>query len=255
MSRILVGVSATPLRISNLGPSAAPCGATIDSLTPGRVNWFPGNCSQCMLSHADPAGTLGDVLLIAKATVPTKYGDFVAHAYRDTTTGQEHLGYVMGDLNSVTAPLVRLHSECLTGDALGSARCDCGQQLDMALSAIAEEGVGVLVYLRGHEGRGIGLANKIQAYALQDLDGLDTVDANTAQGFPVDARSYDAGALILSDLGLSTVRLMTNNPTKVDSLVSHGFAIVDQIALQTDRTPHNLRYLETKRDRLGHTIG
>jgi len=208
-----------------------------------------------VLSPDPAAGTLVCVLHIAEATVPTKYGTFVAHAYSNPADDQEHLAYVMGDPRSADVPLVRLHSECLTGDALGSARCDCGQQLDLALSFIADAGVGVLVYLRGHEGRGIGLASKIQAYALQDQNQLDTVDANVAQGLPIDARSYEAGASILRDLGLSTIALMTNNPAKVTALTNAGFVISEQVLLHTEPTPHNRRYLETKRDRLGHTIG
>ena len=146
-----------------------------------------------------------------------------------------------------------MHSECLTGDIIGSLRCDCGAQLEQALRAITAEGAGALVYLRGHEGRGIGLAHKIRAYALQDT-GLDTVDANTAQGLPVDSRSYGVGAQILADLGITRLRLITNNPAKYGGLDGHGLEIVGRIGLPASPSPHNLRYLRTKQDRMGHTI-
>jgi 3,4-dihydroxy 2-butanone 4-phosphate synthase/GTP cyclohydrolase II len=160
----------------------------------------------------------------------------------------------MGDLRAAENPLVRLHSECLTGDVLASDRCDCGRQLQRSLEMISTEACGVLVYLRGHEGRGIGLSHKIRAYWLQDIEGLDTVDANTAQGLPVDSRDYGVGAAILADLGLSTIRLMTNNPKKVTDLRESGFDIVERIQLEVDQTPANSRYLETKRDRMGHSL-
>jgi 3,4-dihydroxy 2-butanone 4-phosphate synthase/GTP cyclohydrolase II len=198
------------------------------------------------------------VELAASAQMPTEFGDFRALAYRSTLDGIEHLALVMGDVTaagrSEAGALVRVHSECLTGDILGSLRCDCGAQLEQALRAIAEEGTGMVVYLRGHEGRGIGLTHKIRAYALQD-DGLDTVDANTAQGLPVDARSYGVGAQILADLGVSRLRLITNNPAKYGGLDGYGLTIVGRVALPTAVTPHNVRYLRTKRDRMGHTLG
>ena len=189
----------------------------------------------------------------ASARIPTKYGDFTAHAYRSTLDGDEHVAYVLGDLNSVEAPLVRVHSECLTGDLLGSVRCDCGSQLDAALGKVGEEGVGVIVYLRGHEGRGIGIGHKLRAYELQD-EGLDTVDANLSQGLPVDSREYGVGAQILSDLGLTQMRLMTNNPVKYGGLEGYGLEIVGREPLRTTPNPENLRYLETKRMRMGHLL-
>ena len=189
----------------------------------------------------------------ASARIPTKYGDFTAHAYRSTLDGDEHVAYVLGDLNSVEAPLVRVHSECLTGDLLGSVRCDCGSQLDAALGKVGEEGVGVIVYLRGHEGRGIGIGHKLRAYELQD-EGLDTVDANLSQGLPVDSREYGVGAQILSDLGLTKMRLMTNNPVKYGGLEGYGLKIVGREPLRTTPNPENLRYLETKRRRMGHLL-
>ena len=189
----------------------------------------------------------------ASARIPTKYGDFTAHAYRSTLDGDEHVAYVLGDLNSVEAPLVRVHSECLTGDLLGSVRCDCGSQLDAALGKVGEEGAGVIVYLRGHEGRGIGIGHKLRAYELQD-EGLDTVDANLSQGLPVDSREYGVGAQILSDLGLTKMRLMTNNPVKYGGLEGYGLEIVGREPLRTTPNPENLRYLETKRRRMGHLL-
>jgi len=190
----------------------------------------------------------------AAATIPTRYGDFTAHAYRSHGDGEEHVAYTMGDLVSAAAPLVRVHSECLTGDILASERCDCGYQVQAALWMIAEEGVGALVYLRGHEGRGIGIAHKIRAYSLQDEDGLDTVDANTAQGLPVDSRDYRVGALILNDLGVTSMRLMTNNPTKHRALEAFGLTVVERVALEIESTPDRAHYLATKRDRMGHLM-
>ena len=160
----------------------------------------------------------------------------------------------MGDIAACEAPLVRVHSECLTGDILASERCDCGYQLQTALAKIAEEGCGVLVYLRGHEGRGIGIGHKIRAYALQDDEGLDTVDANTAQGLPVDSREYGVGANILADLGVSAMRLMTNNPTKYGGLEGYGLEITERVSVDVDSTEDRERYLATKRDRMGHLM-
>lgn len=190
----------------------------------------------------------------AEATIPTAYGDFTAHAYRSLLDGEEHLVYSMGDLAGDEPPLVRVHSECLTGDILASERCDCGHQLQAALQMISEEGRGVLVYLRGHEGRGIGLGHKIRAYSLQDDQGLDTVDANTAQGLPIDSREYGVGANILADLGVSSMRLMTNNPSKFGGLAGYGLTITDRVPIQMTPTPSNTDYLDTKRDRMGHLM-
>jgi 3,4-dihydroxy 2-butanone 4-phosphate synthase/GTP cyclohydrolase II len=194
---------------------------------------------------------------VATANMPTVFGDFRSVAYRNSIDGGEHLALVMGDVASAAGEdrgvLTRVHSECLTGDILGSLRCDCGAQLEAALGLIAQEGCGVLVYLRGHEGRGIGLAHKMTAYALQE-QGLDTVDANLAQGLPVDARSYGVGAQILADLGVSRLRLLTNSATKANGLAGHGLTIIEQVPLDTAATPHNVRYLRTKRDRLGHQL-
>ena len=190
----------------------------------------------------------------ARATIPTRYGEFEAHAYRSLLDGEEHLAYTMGDLSGPDAPLVRVHSECLTGDILASERCDCGRQLHLALELIGASGCGVLVYLRGHEGRGIGIGHKIRAYALQDSDGLDTVDANTAQGLPIDSREYGIGANILADLGVSKMRLMTNNPSKYGGLEGYGLEIVERVPIEVSATPTSERYLTTKRERMGHLI-
>ena len=197
------------------------------------------------------------VELVATSQMPTEFGDFRAMAYRNIVDGGEHLALVMGDVaaagRSAQGALVRVHSECLTGDILGSLRCDCGAQLEQALRAIAAEGCGVVVYLRGHEGRGIGLAHKIHAYALQE-DGLDTVDANLVQGLPIDSRSYGVGAQILADLGACRLRLITNNPDKYGGLEGFGLEVVRRVALPVSATAQNVRYLRTKRDRLGHQI-
>jgi 3,4-dihydroxy 2-butanone 4-phosphate synthase/GTP cyclohydrolase II len=194
---------------------------------------------------------------VASAAMPTEFGEFRAVAYRSALDGIEHLAMVMGDVAAAgrteRGVLVRVHSECLTGDIIGSLRCDCGAQLEQAFRAIAAEGCGAVVYLRGHEGRGIGLGHKIRAYALQET-GLDTLDANTAQGLPVDSRSYGVGAQILCDLGVGRLRLITNNPRKYGGLEGYPLQIVDRVTLPTVATAHNVRYLRTKRDRLGHRI-
>ncbi|MDR6866248.1 3,4-dihydroxy 2-butanone 4-phosphate synthase/GTP cyclohydrolase II [Microbacterium resistens] len=191
------------------------------------------------------------VSLRASATVPTTHGTFRFLAYKDRVTGTDHLAVVSGE-PSETA-LVRVHSECLTGEAFGSLKCECGPQLDAALDAIAEEG-GVVIYMRGHEGRGIGLINKLRAYSLQE-EGLDTVDANLALGLPADARDYAAAAGILADLGITQVRLLTNNTDKATQLRELGLDVVEQVPLIVGVGPNNHQYLETKRDRMGHIIG
>ncbi|MGK0617890.1 bifunctional 3,4-dihydroxy-2-butanone-4-phosphate synthase/GTP cyclohydrolase II [Meiothermus cerbereus] len=188
----------------------------------------------------------------AEASLPTRFGTFRVVGYRDALTQGEHATLVMGDLAGDTPVLVRVHSECLTGDSLHSLRCDCGFQRDLALQQIAREGRGVLVYLR-QEGRGIGLINKLKAYALQD-QGLDTVEANLALGFPPDLRDYGVGAQILRDLGIRRMRLLTNNPRKVRALEGFGLEIVERLPLKGGDNPHNQRYLLTKRERLGHWL-
>ncbi len=190
---------------------------------------------------------------VAEASLPTEYGAFNALVYESVLDHEQHMALVYGDLASRPDPLVRVHSECLTGDALGSLRCDCGPQLHTALAKIAAEGAGVVVYLRGHEGRGIGLGHKIRAYALQE-EGRDTVDANLDQGLPVDSREYGIGAQILEDLGVHAMRLMTNNPAKYGGLEGFGLRIVERVALESQPTPFNIDYLRTKRERLGHLL-
>lgn len=187
---------------------------------------------------------------LSTAQLPTRLGNFEALAFRDARNGSEPIALVHGDITGVDAPLVRLHSECWTGDVAGSLRCDCGDQLARSLSAITGEGAGVLIYLR-QEGRGIGLANKIRAYSLQDR-GLDTVDANSALGLPIDAREYGVAAAILTVLGVRRVRLMTNNPGKVAALNAHEISVVERVPLPGLATAINLSYLETKSTRLGH---
>jgi 3,4-dihydroxy 2-butanone 4-phosphate synthase/GTP cyclohydrolase II len=227
------------------------------------------------------------VTRVAETVIPNAYGEWRACGYRSDIDGGEHLALVLGDLDAgpvsrgdvppkpprdnggrgsggedLPKPprgtgggedvLVRVHSECLTGDVFGSERCDCGAQLDAAMAKIAERGRGVVLYLRGHEGRGIGLLSKLQAYELQDA-GVDTVDANLKLGLPVDAREYSVAAQLLDDLGVRSVRLLTNNPAKIEALAAHGFGVT-RIPLPPLTTPHNLRYLTTKRDRLGHQL-
>ena len=190
---------------------------------------------------------------VAEASIPTPYGPFAAIGYESTYDGEQHIALVRGDIAGKPDVLVRMHSECLTGDVFASLRCDCGTQLNDALRQIAEEGQGVVVYIRGHEGRGIGIMHKLHAYKLQD-DGLDTVEANLELGFPADLRDYGTGAQILVDLGLSTLRLLSNNPAKRAGLEGYGLEIVERVPLETTPTQENLRYLQTKRDKLSHEL-
>jgi 3,4-dihydroxy 2-butanone 4-phosphate synthase/GTP cyclohydrolase II len=190
---------------------------------------------------------------MTSARLPTVYGEFTAVAFREKLTGKHHVALVKGEVAGEENVLVRVHSECLTGDALGSMRCDCGVQLHMAGERIAAEGMGVIVYLRGHEGRGIGMAHKLRAYTLQD-QGRDTVDANLDLGLPVDTRKYGTGAQILVDLGITTMRLLTNNPAKYGGLDGYGLEIVERVPLQSVPNAENIRYLRTKQQRLGHLL-
>jgi len=189
----------------------------------------------------------------AKTQIPNAHGQWQAYGYRHEIDGTEYVALVLGDVTDGANVLTRLHSECLTGDVFGSLRCDCGAQLEAAMTAISAEGRGVVLYLRGHEGRGVGLLSKLQAYELQDA-GADTVDANTELGLPVDAREYSAGAQMLADLGVRSVRLLTNNPDKINGLTDCGVDITARVPLASFVTPYNLRYLLTKRDKLGHQI-
>ncbi len=197
---------------------------------------------------------------VATADVPTAHGEFKLYAYESTDTEGEnvetdktHIALTKGDIADASPILVRVHSQCLTGDVFGSLRCDCGEQLEIALKTIEKEGRGVLVYMR-QEGRGMGLKGKLRAYQLQDSDGLDTVEANEHLGFPADLRDYGIGAQILADLGVRKMRLMTNNPQKVKGLDGHGLEIVERVPLQTEPNPFNRRYLQTKRSKLGHLL-
>ena len=190
---------------------------------------------------------------VAEATLPTEHGAFQAFVFESVLDNEQHLALVYGDISDQRDLLVRVHSECLTGDVMGSMRCDCGPQLHTALAKIAAEGAGVVVYLRGHEGRGIGLGHKIRAYALQE-DGRDTVDANLEQGLPVDSREYGIGAQILVDLGVTSMRLMTNNPSKYGGLEGFGLNIVERVPIESRPTEFNIDYLRTKRERMGHLL-
>ncbi|MYA72185.1 bifunctional 3,4-dihydroxy-2-butanone-4-phosphate synthase/GTP cyclohydrolase II [Candidatus Poribacteria bacterium] len=197
---------------------------------------------------------------VATADIPTAHGEFKLYAYESTDTsgesvenGKTHIALTKGDIAEATPLLVRVHSQCLTGDVFGSLRCDCGEQLEIALQTIEKEGRGVVLYMR-QEGRGMGLKGKLRAYQLQDNDGLDTVEANEHLGYPADLRDYGIGAQILADLGVQKMRLMTNNPQKVKGLDGYGLEIVERVPLQTKPNPFNRRYLETKRSKLGHLL-
>jgi 3,4-dihydroxy 2-butanone 4-phosphate synthase/GTP cyclohydrolase II len=190
---------------------------------------------------------------VVEARIPTDYGTFTAVGYRSLIDDRQHLAMVFGELGDGEAVLTRVHSECLTGDVLGSRRCDCGDQLDTALERVAAEGRGVVLYIRGHEGRGIGLLHKLAAYRLQD-EGLDTVDANVHLGLPVDSRDYGVGAQILYDLGVRSMNLLTNNPKKRAGIEGYGLSILDQVPLSVDPNDENVDYLRTKASRLGHLI-
>lgn len=190
---------------------------------------------------------------VASTTIPTPYGDFTCHAYQSLIDGQEYAAFVMGDIAGRQNVLVRVHSQCLTGDVFHSGRCDCGTQLDQALALIEKEGNGVILYVMGHEGRGIGLSHKLRAYSLQEK-GHDTVEANVQLGFAPDMRDYGVGTQVLVDLGITSMRLMTNNPAKYAGLEGYGLSISERVPLQTNPTADNIRYLRTKRDRLGHLL-
>jgi 3,4-dihydroxy 2-butanone 4-phosphate synthase/GTP cyclohydrolase II len=218
---------------------------------------FAGEHDLALISIADLIAyrrrTEKQVERVADARIPTRHGTFRALGYRSFIDGTDHIALVRGDIGDGDDVLVRVHSECLTGDVFGSQRCDCGPQLDAALAAVAAEGRGVVLYVRGHEGRGIGLMHKLQAYQLQDA-GRDTVDANLDLGLPADARDYGTGAQILSDIGVRSMRLLTNNPSKRAGLEGYGLSILGRVPLPARVTPDNLHYLVTKRDRMGHDL-
>jgi 3,4-dihydroxy 2-butanone 4-phosphate synthase / GTP cyclohydrolase II len=205
---------------------------------------------QSLIAHRRKSEKLVELEQVVK--MPTDYGDFDLHLYRSKLDGQHHLALVKGRIDKNKPVLVRVHSQCLTGDVFASRRCDCGNQLHAALRQIAEEGNGVLVYMR-QEGRGIGLAAKIHAYKLQE-EGLDTVEANAKLGYPSDLRDYGLGAQILFDLGVRQFRFLTNNPKKVVGLEGYGLEMIEQVPIRTEANPHNAKYLETKRTKLGHLL-
>jgi len=190
---------------------------------------------------------------ISEARIPTKYGEFTAYVFESLLDGTEHMAFVRGEVAGKSNVLVRVHSECLTGDVFGSIRCDCGLQLDLALERVALEDEGVVVYLRGHEGRGIGLGHKLRAYTLQD-QGRDTVEANVELGFPIDSREYGIGSQILVDLGITTMRVMTNNPAKYGGLEGYGLEIVERVPLRAHPTDENIAYLRAKQEKMGHLL-
>jgi 3,4-dihydroxy 2-butanone 4-phosphate synthase/GTP cyclohydrolase II len=247
--------------LAGLSPASALCELVQPDgsmMRPAAIEEFAREHSLCLIRIDDLVAyrrrTEQLVEQVAEARLPTRYGPFVVRVFRDVVDGTEHLALVRGEISGAENVLVRVHSECLTGDLFGSIRCDCGAQLDSALARVAEEGSGVVVYLRGHEGRGIGLINKLHAYRLQD-QGRDTVEANLDLGLPVDSRRYDVGAQILTTMGLSTIRLMSNNPAKFAALRGYPLRIVERVPLVTAPNAENVAYLSTKQSKLGHLLG
>jgi 3,4-dihydroxy 2-butanone 4-phosphate synthase/GTP cyclohydrolase II len=246
-------------RLAGLNPSGVICEVMNDDGTMARVEDLVPYCAR----HALKMITVADLIAyrrrhdklverVVETKLPTAFGEFNAVGYRSLVDDKHHVAMVKGEVAGVADVLVRVHSECLTGDVFHSMRCDCGEQLESALGQIEAEGRGVLLYL-AQEGRGIGLLNKLRAYRLQD-EGFDTVDANLQLGLPVDLRDYGIGAQILSDLGLSSIRILTNNPKKIRGLEGYGLSVTEQVPIVHDPNPHNERYLAAKRDRLGHAI-
>jgi 3,4-dihydroxy 2-butanone 4-phosphate synthase/GTP cyclohydrolase II len=247
-------------RLAQLTPAGAICELVHDDGSMMRapaLREFADAHGLTMISIADLIAhvrrTERQIERVATTQLPTRFGTFTAHGYRDTITGTDHLALVCGDIGDGDQVLVRVHSECLTGDVLGSTRCDCGAQLATAMQRVVGEGRGVILYLRGHEGRGIGLLHKLRAYQLQDA-GADTVQANLELGLPADARDYGTGAQILADLGVHSMRLLTNNPTKRAGLEGYGLSIASREPLPPAVTDANVRYLTTKRDVMGHVL-
>jgi 3,4-dihydroxy 2-butanone 4-phosphate synthase/GTP cyclohydrolase II len=246
-------------RLAGLYPAGVVCEVVKEDGTMARL----GDLERFAAKHGLKVISIADLIAyrrrseklvhrITEARIPTAFGTFKALGY-ESDDGRTHVALVMGDPAGKPSVLVRVHSECFTGDVLGSIRCDCGLQLHDAVRAIAEAGEGILVYIRGHEGRGIGLRHKLEAYALQD-GGLDTVEANVELGFSPDSRDYGVGAQILVDLGISTMRLLTNNPTKRAGLEGYGLEIVERVPLESVPNPENLRYLRAKKEKLGHLL-
>jgi 3,4-dihydroxy 2-butanone 4-phosphate synthase/GTP cyclohydrolase II len=247
-------------RLAGLRPAAVLCELVNDDGTMKRLpdlREFADEHGLALISIADLIAYRRShekqVEKLAETRLPTEYGTFRAYGYRGLADGSDHVALVYGDLGDGEDVLVRVHSECLTGDVFGSLRCDCGPQLHAAMERVVAEGRGVVLYVRGHEGRGIGLIHKLQAYQLQD-EGRDTVDANLDLGLPADARDYGTGAQILVDLGIKSMRLLTNNPAKRAGLEGYGLAITGRVGLPVRAHPENLRYLRTKRDRMGHLL-
>ena len=246
-------------RLAGLIPAGVICEIMNDDGTMARVPDLEPYCKRHGLKMVTVADLVAyrrkhDKLIerVVATNLPTAFGEFVAVGYRSLVDNKHHVALVKGDVAGAEDVLVRVHSECLTGDVFHSMRCDCGEQLESALSMIEQEGCGVLLYL-SQEGRGIGLLNKLRAYKLQE-EGLDTVDANLRLGLPADLRDYGIGAQILSDLGLTSIRILTNNPKKISGLAGYGLSVTDQIPIQHVPNPHNEAYLRAKRDRLGHTL-
>jgi 3,4-dihydroxy 2-butanone 4-phosphate synthase/GTP cyclohydrolase II len=246
-------------RLAGLNPAGVVCEVMKEDGTMARVPDLIGYCEQ----HGVKLVTVADLIEYRRRTekliertaevrLPTTHGEFTAIAYREKLSGKHHVALVRGDLEGAENVLVRVHSECLTGDVFHSLRCDCGEQLEQALSRLAAEDCGVLLYMT-QEGRGIGLLNKLKAYELQET-GLDTVEANLELGFAADAREYGIGNQILADLGLTTIRILTNNPKKLTGIEGFGLTVVEQVPIETAPTAENRRYLETKRAKLGHRL-
>jgi 3,4-dihydroxy 2-butanone 4-phosphate synthase/GTP cyclohydrolase II len=247
-------------RLAGLTPAGVICEIVNDDGTMARgqqLRRFADEHGLTMISIADlirfRRRAESQVHRVADTRLPTEYGVFTAIGYRDLVDGVEHVALVAGEIGDGQDVLVRVHSECLTGDTFASRRCDCGPQLHAAMQAVAQEGRGVVLYMRGHEGRGIGLVHKLRAYQLQDA-GADTVDANLQLGLPADARDYGTGAQILADLGVRSMRLLTNNPAKRAGLEGYGLSIAERVPLAIPPTEENERYLRTKRDRMGHQL-
>ena len=247
-------------RLAGLTPAGVLCEIVNDDGTMKRgaaLREFADEHGLAMIAIADLISyrrrNESQVVRIAETRLPTEFGLFTGYGYRNLVDDTEHIALVHGDISDGTDVVTRLHSECLTGDVFGSQRCDCGPQLQAALAAITEHGSGVVVYLRGHEGRGIGLLDKLRAYELQD-SGRDTVEANLELGLPADARDYGTGAQILGDLGVSSVRLLTNNPAKREGLQMYGIDVRERLPISIEPTSDNLRYLRTKAERMGHDL-